>query len=90
MMTWDEMVEVAQRECPEPVAWQSLDAMFRALRAAGVVQVPAEPTEAVVNTAYEAGAAALWTLPGAANVTAIARAVIKSALSAGQIKPEGE
>lgn len=84
-MTWDEMVELAQCKCPEAVAWQSLDEMFRALRAAGVVMVPAEPTEMmIVRMALAAAAAAQesdrqWWAD-----------LIKSALSAGEIKPESE
>jgi hypothetical protein len=92
-MTWDEMVEIAARAAWDhhggPVMWDDLrpgdrnllraemDAALRALRAAGVVQVPREPTDAMVAAAgfqsQELGAV-----------------VLSDALSAGQIKPEGE
>jgi len=93
-MTWDEMVEVAL-EGAHGRAWRTglsksaqaavaapFDRALRALRAAGVVMVPAEADDELLRLFAGVGI-------DLADV-ARAREAWSAALSAGQIKPEGE
>ena len=102
-MTWDEMVEIAARARHEDEGahsarglspWESqpenvrrhrraeIDAALRALRAAGVAMVPRETDDSLMRLLARADA----------SLTDVARArtAWNAALSAGQIKPEGE
>lgn len=92
-MTWDEMVEVAC-EGAYGKGWRGLapewerrcrdaqSAALRALRAAGVAMVPRETDDSLMRLLARADA----------SLTDVARArtAWNAALSAGQIKPEGE
>lgn len=76
--TWDEVVAAVQEAHPDPIAWQEIDATLRALRAIGLAIVPREATE-------EMERAFLRTYDMQGEVVAM-----EAALTAGEIKPEGE